>query len=344
MASSSELLIFTQQFSAMVRSNLPLVPALESLSREAPKGGFRNALSDVLEKVRMGQDFDRALADHPRIFNQTYVGVVRAGMQSGQLEAALSEIGKYLSGLDHVRKKVRGAMLYPAVLLMALIAVFHAMIFGILPRFEKLFSQFDRDLPVPTQVVLAMGDAYASAWPIMLGGIGGVTIVLVVWSRTGAGRMAIDRWKLKIPLLGPLWRLEAMARFAHTLSIQVQNAVSLIEAIRVAAPASNNLFVERSLLEVADDIEQGKGIAQAFAQHKLFQGVVQQMISAGEKTGELAEPMRSVANYFESLWVQRLDAALSLTNPILTSIIGLMIAGMLIAAFLPVFELSGRVR
>ncbi len=340
-ASSSELLIFTKQFSAMVRSNLPLVQALESLSREAPKGRFRNAISDILDKVRTGLEFDRALADHPRIFNSTYVGVVRAGMQTGQLEQALHEIGNYLTGLDHVRKKVRTAMLYPGVLLMALVGVFHAMVFGILPRFEKLFSQFDRPLPAPTRAVLGLGDLYSSSWQYIFGGIGLAVLGWILWSRTESGRMTIDTWKLKVPVLGSLWRLEALARFAHTLSIQVQNAVSLIDAIRVAAPASNNKFVEQSLYAVADEIENGKGIAQAFARHKLFQGVVQQMISAGEKTGELSEPLRSVANYFESLWVQRLDAAISLMNPIMTSVIGALIAGMLIAAFLPVFEISG---
>jgi type IV pilus assembly protein PilC len=339
--SSAELLIFTRQFSAMVKSRLPLVQALESLSREAPKGAFRTALNDVLIKVRAGFDFDRALADHPRIFNSTYVGVVRAGMQTGQLEDALHEIGKYLTGLDHVRKKIHSAMIYPLVLLMALIGVFHAMIFGILPRFETLFSQFDKELPVPTQMVLALGDAYASSWQYFAVTLGLSGFGFIAWSRTRSGRLAIDTWKLKVPVLGPLWRLEALARFAHTLSIQVQNAVSLIDAIRVAAPASNNLFVQASLHAVASEIENGKGITQAFAQHKLFQGVVQQMISAGEKTGDLAEPLRSVASYFESLWVQRLEGAIALVNPIMTTVIGALIAGMLIAAFLPVFEISG---
>jgi type II secretory pathway component PulF len=167
------------------------------------------------------------------------------------------------------------------------------------------------------------------------------TVGFIAWIRTPAGRLTFDRLKLKVPIIGPLWRLAALARFAHTLGIQVQNSVTLLESIRVAAPACNNKYVEQSLHKIASDIERGEGIAQAFVKQELFRGVVQQMISAGEKTGELTEPLRSAATYFESLWIQRIDAVISLINPALTAIMGALISGMLIAAFLPVFEVSG---
>jgi type II secretory pathway component PulF len=338
---NSDLLLFTKQFAAMVRSNLQLVPALESLARETPRRKLRNALNDVLNKVRAGRDFDRALADHPHIFNSTYVGVVRAGMQSGQLGDALHQISDYLTGLDRVMKKIRGAMMYPLLLLLSFIATFHMMVFGILPRFEALFAEYNHALPVPTQIVLAVGHVYASMWvEILLGSVLSV-VGVTAWIRTPNGRLTFDRLKLKVPIIGPLWRLAALARFAHTLGIQVQNSVTLLESIRVAAPACNNKFVEQSLRSIATDIERGEGIAQAFVKQDLFRGVVQQMISAGEKTGELTEPLRSAAAYFESLWVQRLDAVISLINPALTFIMGALISGMLIAAFLPVFEVSG---
>src|SRR5258708_33845475 len=144
-----------------------------------------------------------------------------------------------------------------------------------------------------------------------------------------------------MPLSGPLWRLAALDRVAHTLGIQVQNSVALIESIGVAAPACNNKYVEVSLQRIASDIERGEGIAQAFMKQELFRGVVQQMISAGEKSGELTEPLKSAATYFESVWMQRLGASISLMNPPLTAVMALRISGMLIAAFLPQFEVSG---
>ena len=323
----------------MVNSNLQLVPVLESLTRETTKRALRAALQDIVGKVRRGGEFDRALADHPKIFNPTYVGVVRAGMQSGQLGEALQQVSEYLSALDKVMKKMRSAAIYPALLITAFLITFHILVFGVLPRFEVLFSNFGQELPAPTRFVLAIGDAYARSWAMLLALVCGIAAGLIIWTRKNP--ISFDRLKLRVPLLGPLLRLSALARFSHTLAIQVKNSVSLIEAIRVAAPACNNRYAQASLRQIADDIERGQGIAQAFARQDLFRGVVQQMISAGEQSGDLGEPLRSAASYFENLWIQRVDAFIAIVNPTLTAVIGLLISGMLIAAFLPVFEVSG---
>lgn len=325
----------------MVRASLPLVQALESLAQDAPRRSFRVVLADVLEQVKCGRDFDRALADYPRIFNATYIGVVRAGMQSGQLAGALQQISEYLDSHDQVLKKVRAALIYPGLLFVSFAVTFHMMIFGILPRFQSLFAEYNKALPAPTQFVLDVGDVYAHNWPFMLGGGVLFGMSFFAWVRTVQGRLTFDRLKLKIPIFGDLMRLSAVARFAQTLAIQVQNSVSLIESIRVAAPANNNKYVEHSLLNIANHIEQGESITQAFQREVLFRGVVQQMISAGEQSGDLAGPLTSVANYFESLWVQKLESVIATVNPLLTVTMGMLISGMLIAAFLPVFQVSG---
>lgn len=338
---TSDLLIFTKQFAAMVRSNLPLVHALDSLSRDAPRKSFRTMLAHVVEQVRCGRDFDRALSDYPKVFNGTYVGVVRAGMQSGQLGQALTQISNHLDRHNKVMKKVRSALIYPAMLFCSFAVTFHVMIFGILPRFQALFSQYGKALPEPTQIVLDIGAVYETNWPFLLGFAGIATVLFLAWVRTPGGRLMFDQVKLRLPLFGNLMRLAAVARFAQTLAIQVENSVSLIESIRVAAPANNNKFVEKSLLNIADRIEQGESITRAFQREALFQGVVQQMISAGEQTGDLAGPMSSVADYFESLWEQQIESVISTVNPLLTATMGMLISGMLIAAFLPVFQVSG---
>lgn len=338
---NSDLLIFTKQFAAMVRSQLPLVQALESLARDSPRRTFRKMLTDVLEQVRCGRDFHRALADYPKIFNGTYIGVVRAGMQSGQLGIALHQISEYLDSHDKIVKKVRSALIYPVMLFASFAVTFHVMIFGILPRFASLFASYGKPLPAPTQFVLDVGHVYEEYWPFALGAIVVGGMGFFAWLRTAEGRVTFDRLKLRIPLFGNLMRLSAIARFAQTLAIQVQNSVGLIESIRVAAPANNNKYIERSLLKIADHIEQGESITHAFQRESLFQGVVQQMISAGEQSGDLGTPLVSVANYFESLWAQKLEGVISTVNPLLTASMGMLISGMLIAAFLPVFQVSG---
>src|SRR3984885_916767 len=171
MSRNADLLIFTKQFSAMVRSNLPLVQALESLAGDSPKRSFRLVLQDVLAQVKCGRDFDRALSDYPGTFNGTYIGVVRAGMQSGQLGAALQQISDYLDSHDKVLKKVRAALIYPAVLFCSFAVTFHVMVFGILPRFQSLFVEYGKPLPPPTQFVLDVGKIYGDNWPFLLAGI-----------------------------------------------------------------------------------------------------------------------------------------------------------------------------
>jgi len=338
---SSDLLIFTKQFAAMVRSQLPLVQALESLARDSPKRSFRAMLTTVVEQVRCGRDFHRVLADYPRIFNGTYIGVVRAGMSSGQLGTALQQIAEYLESHDKIITKVRAALIYPGMLFFSFAVTFHVMVFGILPRFATLFAGYGKALPAPTQFVLDVGHVYEEYWAFMLGAIIITGMAFSAWVRTVEGRVSFDRMKLRIPLFGNLMRLSAIARFAQTLAIQVENSVGLIESIRVAAPANNNKYIERSLLKIADYIEQGESITHAFRRESLFQGVVQQMISAGEQSGDLGTPLVSVANYFESLWAQRLESVIATVNPLLTASMGMLISGMLIAAFLPVFQVSG---
>src|ERR1700733_13638743 len=223
MSRNADLLIFTKQFSAMVRSNLPLVQALESLAGDSPKRSFRLVLQDVLAQVKCGRDFDRALSDYPGTFNGTYIGVVRAGMQSGQLGEALQQITEYLDSHDKVLKKVRAALIYPGLLFVSFMITFHVMVFGILPRFQSLFSQYNKALPAPTQFVLDVGDVYARDWPFVAGGAGLFAVIFTAWLRQSGGRLTFDRLKLRLPLFGDLMRLSVMARFAKTLAIQVEN-------------------------------------------------------------------------------------------------------------------------
>src|SRR4051794_40781781 len=189
---NADLLVFTKQFSAMVRSNLQLVQALESLARETPRRKLRVALLDVLAKVRAGRDFDGALGDHPKIFNSTYVGVVRAGMQSGQLGEALHQIGEYPGSVDRVMKKVRGAVMYPLLLFASFVMTFHMMVFGILPRFETLFGQIGHALAAPTQFFLDVCSVYCAAWPELLGFPRPPCTTPPLWGGSARGRLSYD--------------------------------------------------------------------------------------------------------------------------------------------------------
>ena len=340
----SHLLIFTKQFSAMIGSQLQLVYVLQNLARETPQRRLRSTIEDVTDDVQRGVDLSDALAKFPRIFSSIYVNVVRAGMASGQLGDALEQVAQYLERVDELNRKVRTALSYPLFLLLAFFVVFNGMVFVILPQFQRMFESFGKELPAPTQFMLDIGAFYGDNWFLIMGGGATMVISFTYWILNPAGRRIWDQLKLNIPVLGRLWRMGTLSRFLRTLAVQMRNYVPLLESLRLSASASGNLYIEEIIYNIADDVERGVGIAQSFREHEVFSGIVLQMIASGEEAGSLDELLMSAATYFDSLLREHLNTITNLINPILTVIVGSGIAGMMIAAFLPVFEIGGAVR
>lgn len=336
----SQILIFTRQFASMLGSRLQLAHVLENLAAETPQRRLREILTDVVTQVKRGTDLSQAIAAHPAAFSSIYVAIVRAGLESGQLADALYQMTEYLTRNDQVIKKMRAAAFYPVLLGLAFYGVLNGMFFFILPRFESIFVGAHKTLPAPTRILVAIGNVYKAHWLELLCLAAGGALLFFLWVSRPQGRLSWDRWKLGLPLLGRLWRLAALTRFIRTLSVQVRNHIPIAEAIRLSASASGNRYVESIVLGIARDIENGTGVAQAFRRHRIFSGVVVQMIASGEESGQLDEMLSSAANYFDSLLLQQIETITAMINPILTVGIGAAIAGMMVAAFLPVFDLS----
>jgi len=335
---TTHLLIFTKQFASMLASKLQLISVLDNLAQETPQKTLKAALEDVVEEVSRGVDLADAMQAYPKIFSDIYINLVRAGMMSGRLADSLTQMSGYLERNDIVRRKVRGAISYPMFMLLAFFAVFNGMVFFILPRFAKMFSSFGSELPGPTQMMMDIGDFYQNNWPYILGMIGLVVVAVIVWLSTEDGRRIWDEYKLRIPIVGPIWRMGALARFLRTLAVQISNNVQLLDALRLSAAASGNIYIEEVILGIARDVEHGIGISAAFREHDVFSGIVLQMVSSGEEAGMLHELMLSAADYYDQLLNERIDDVVSLINPILTVFIGLGIASMMVAAFLPVLN------
>lgn len=339
----SSLYIFTRQFAAMINGRLHLVVALANLGRELPRGRFRDVLEDVTDAVRSGSDMADAMADHPKVFGKLYVSVVRSGLNSGRLADALQQLSNYLEQKDTVAKKVRTALTYPAFVTLVFIGVFHMMTFLILPRFGQMFETLGRDLPEPTQIMMALGDAYIANWPLLLAAVTSAALAVIVWISTESGRLLWDEWKLRIPLAGEVWRLAAVSRFCRTFGLQLRYRIPAVEALRTSADAAANTHLYEIIHDVADRVEGGTSLARAFRGEPEFGDVVVQMIATGEEAGTLDELLISASEYFDTILLQRLNGVTSMINPLLTAVVGVGIAGMMIAAFLPVFELSGNV-
>lgn len=336
----AQLLIFTRQFASMIASQLQLAYVLENLARETPNRAMRETIEDVLNDVLNGEDLGDAIASHSRVFNAIYVNVVRAGLESGRLGNALTQIARYLEIADEMQRKVRGAFSYPVFLLAAFVIVFNVQVFMILPRFQKMFENFNRELPGPTQIMLAVGDFYTANWYYVGLVMVGIVVGFVIWISTYDGRRVWDEIKLRIPLFGSAWRMASLSRLLRTLAVQVQNQVPLVTALELSASASGNLYIEEVILNIVDDIRNGEGIADSFRAYDVFSGIVLQMIASGEEAGEFDRLLLSAADYFDSLLADQLDTMTGLINPVLTVFIGTAIAGMMVAAFLPVFQIG----
>lgn len=336
-------LIFTNQFASMMRSSLPLVDVLDNLARETPSRELREVLEFISEDVHSGVEFGNSLAEFPKVFDEMYVNVVRAGMTSGRLAESLTQIAEYLVKVDAIGQKLRGALSYPIFMGIAFFGVFNAMVFFILPRFAVMFASFGKKLPVPTQILMAVGDFWANNWYFIITSLVISFVGWIVWITTDDGRFIWDQYKLKVPLVGRLWRLGALARFSRTFAVQLENDVRLLDALELAAGTTGNRFMEETLYWIVDDISRGVSVAHAFGKHDVFSGIVLQMISAGEEAGTLNELLLSAADYFERLLDNEIQMVTGLINPILTVVMGLAIAGMMIAAFLPVFDMGKNI-
>lgn len=338
--SLSSLLIFTNQFSAMMASKLPLLDVLENLGRETPERRFKEVLDDVCHDVSHGIDLGDALAAHPDVFDDIYVNVVRAGIGSGKLDGALQQLANHLANADEVRRKLRSATAYPAFMLAFAFVAFNAVVFFILPRFQTIFERFDKELPYATQVLVQIGELWGSYWYMVIIGVVSVVVGLVIWIHTPEGRYIWDDLKLRLPIIGPMWRMAALARLLRTFAVQVRNDVEVLEALRLAAPACGNKYIEETIEEIAEDIVMGLGIAQSFREHEVFSGIVLQLIASGEEAGGLDELLLSAADYFDRLLDNQIQTVTSLVNPVLIVALGLGIAAMMIAIFLPVFDMG----
>ncbi|MGZ0188651.1 MAG: type II secretion system F family protein [Alphaproteobacteria bacterium] len=341
--SLSAQFIFTRQFAALLQGRLQLAVALENLAAEMPKGKFRQVLDIVVRDVTNGRDMGDALADHPKVFGPIYVGVVRSGLRSGRIGEALEQLTSYLEQMDTFARKVRAAMTYPLFVLGAFVFVFHMMIFMILPRFEKLFHGMGRELPAMTQALVDLGHAYAENAMILIACVAIIGIGSSIWLSSEAGKIIWDAIKLKLPLIGVVVRLGALARLLRTVGMQLRHRIPAVEALRTGADAASNRQIAAATRDVAAAIERGDSFAGAFRREKLFGDVVVRMIAAGEQAGTLDQLMIAAADYFDTLLMQRINAVTAMINPLLTAAAGQGVAGMLVAAFLPVFELSGKV-
>ena len=335
---------FTRQLATMLQAGMPLLQGLEIIAQSAEIPAMAKLVTAIKDDVAGGTALGKALARHPLYFDKLYVSLVTAGENSGALDAILERIAVYKEKTESLKKKIKKALFYPAAVLVVAFIVTAILLIFVIPQFKDLFSSFGADLPAFTLMVINLSEFFQQYWWAIFGGIGGAVYAFFFFKkRSPAFNQMLDRLILRLPLVGPLTHKASIARFARTLSTMFAAGVPLVEAMGSVAGATGNYVYEAAVLEMRDMTAQGQQMRLSMQQSGLFPMMVVQMVGIGEETGELDKMLGKVADIYEEEVDNMVDAMSSLMEPIIMAFLGVVVGGLVIAMYLPIFKLGAVV-
>ncbi len=339
---AKELAVFTRQFSVMIDAGLPLVQCLEILGGQQENKAFAKALTGVRGSVEAGSTLANALRLYPKIFDDLYSNMVEAGETGGILDTILQRLSAYIEKAVKLRRAVQSAMIYPiAVIAIAALVIFALLRYAV-PTFATLFAGLGVELPLPTRIVIGLSNSVVSfGWMVILA-VGALLYGLKVWYGTPGGRMAVDTVVLKIPLIGTLMRKISVARFTRTLGTLITSGVPMLEALAITARTSGNAVVEKAILGVRSAVEGGRTIVDPLRETGVFPNMVVQMIGVGEQTGALDAMLQKVADFYEDEVDAAVGDLLTAMEPLIILFLGVIVGGVVISLYLPLFSLIGK--
>ena len=334
-----DIVIFTRQFSTMINAGLPLVQALDILATQSENPALKDVTRQVVFDVESGNTVADALRKHPKAFTELYVNMVAAGEAGGILDTILMRLAVFMEKNDALVRKVKGAMIYPGVIMsVAAIAITVLLIF-VIPTFQSMFESAHIALPLPTRIVIGLSRALKTYWWAVLGAIGGAVFLLRRYYATPAGKLAIDRLMLKAPVLGDVLRKSAVSRFTRTLGTLISSGVSILDGLEITAKTSGNRVIQDAIMESRASIAGGETIAAPLKKSAVFPPMVISMISVGEQTGGLDEMLTKIADFYDEEVDAAVSGLLALMEPVMIVFLGVVVGGMVIAMYLPIFDM-----
>jgi type IV pilus assembly protein PilC len=339
-----DIVVFTRQFATMINAGLPLVQALDILAQQTENKSLAETTKQVVYDVESGNTLADALSKHPKAFTSLFVNMVAAGEAGGILDTILLRLAVFLEKNDAIVRKVKGAMIYPAVIFsVAIIAVVVLLIF-VIPTFQQMFASVNMELPLPTKIVIAASDFLQGFWwALILGGIGAV-FLLKKYYDTENGKLVIDRLLLRAPVVGDLLRKSAVSRFTRTLGTLISSGVAILDGLEITARTAGNRVIHDAVMESRGSIAGGETIAAPLAKSKVFPPMVTSMIAVGEATGGLDEMLTKIADFYDDEVDAAVSALLSLMEPIMIVVLGVIVGGMIVAMYLPIFGMINAVQ
>ncbi len=341
---SREIVIFTRQFATMINAGLPLVQALDILARQTENKALKKVVQDVLYDVESGSTLADALKEHPKVFTNLYVNMVAAGESGGILDTILLRLATFLEKNDALTRKVKGAMIYPAVILSVAVLAIAILLLFVIPTFQTMFASFNQQLPLPTRIVIGASAFLQAYWWVMAGGLVVAGFVFRRWVGTAGGRLRFDRIMLRFPILGNLVRKAAIARFTRTLGTMLSSGVSILDGLEITARTAGNRVVHDAVMESRSAIAGGKSIAEPLKETEVFPPMVTQMIHVGEETGDLDGMLNKIADFYDDEVDVAVESLLKALEPALIIVLGTIVGGMIVAMYLPIFGLVNAIQ
>lgn len=339
-----DLKIFARLFGTMVNAGLPIDMCLQILVEQTQNKVFARAIAEVHSSVSGGASLAEAMAKHKRVFDNLFVHMVAAGEASGALAMVFQRLAVYLEKADALRRKVKGAMIYPSVIACVAVGATIFMLIKVIPVFAKMFADLGAELPAPTQFVLTLSEILQRTF---LPGMGVFIVFIFVfrrWHRTIQGRIAVDKFLLKLPVIGQVIRKTAIARFSRTLGVLISSGVPILHALDITAKTSGNMVIQFAIDRVRKSISEGKNITVPLGETGVFPSMVVQLIAVGEQTGRLAEMLGKIADFYDEEVDAAVTAMTALIEPVVIVLMGGVIGGLLVAMYLPMFDMIGAIK
>jgi len=338
-----DIVVMTRQFATMIDAGLPLVQCLEILYGQQENRTFKRILKNIKEDVEEGSTFADALKQHPEVFDDLFVNLVAAGEIGGILDIILNRLAAYIEKASKLKKKVKGAMTYPIVVMCIAVLVVAVILIFVIPVFQTMFADFGRALPVPTQVVVNLSNFVKNYILYMIVGLVVCVFLFRRFYRTEKGRAIVDDLILKTPVFGMLLRKVAVAKFTRTLGTMISSGVPILDSLDIVAATAGNKTIEEALRETRQSISEGRTIAEPLADSEVFPSMVVQMISVGEATGALDTMLAKIADFYDDEVDAAVDALTSMLEPFMMVFLGGTIGGLVVSMYLPIFQMAGAV-
>lgn len=340
---NKDISVLTRQLATMVSAGIPLVEATEILHDQAADPGFKLVLEKIIDKIRSGSDFSTALSEHPKLFSKIFINMVKAGEASGQLDVILSRLSEYLESAEALKGEIKSAMTYPVVSLFLIFGIAVFLMVGVVPKFEKIFEQMGMtELPLPTQIMLAISNFMQHQFMLMMGLIVGSIVGFVMYIRTRRGEYQFHWCLLHVPVFGVLFRKVAISRFSRTFATLIRSGVPMLGALDIVAGTAGNRVIEEAVLKAKERVTKGDPLGEPLEETKVFPPMVTRMISIGEKTGALEQLLLKISEFYDQEVRATVKSLTSLIEPIMIVIMGVMVGGIVLAIFLPILAIQQK--